>query len=51
MTEVGEDSSEKDMGYKFGQMEPDMKVIGTTTKLMEKESLYTSMAMFMMAIG
>ena len=38
-------------GYKFGQMEPSMKVIGIMAKQQEKESLYMLMGMFMKESG
>lgn len=38
-------------GYKFGQMEPNIKVIGIMAKQQEKASLYMLMGMFMKDSG
>ena len=47
----GEEMLEKAMGYKFGLMEPNIKVNGWITKHKEKGSLPMLTAMFMMEIG
>lgn len=39
------------MEYKYGQMEPDMKVNGKIIEPMDKENLFTLMEIFMREIG
>lgn len=51
MMESGKAMSEKDMEYKYGQMEPNTKENGSITRRRAKESSLTLMAIFMMEIG
>lgn len=51
MMEVGEETQEKAMEYKFGPTELDMKEIGIIIKQMGKESLFMLMEMYMMVNG
>jgi hypothetical protein len=44
----GEVMKDMGMGHRFGQMELNMKVIGETTKLMERENSGMLMEMFLM---
>lgn len=44
-------SIEKDMGYKYGPMEPNTRDIGLIIKLQEKENLLMLMGIYMKEIG
>jgi hypothetical protein len=48
---TGEDSKGKDMGYKFGQTEPDTKEIGIATKQTGKANLSMLTGIYTMGTG
>ncbi len=51
MTVNGEETFDKGLEFKFGLMEPNMKVNGLTIRLKEKENSHMLMVIFMMEIG
>lgn len=51
MMENGMETLEKDLVFKFGPMELDMKVIGRITRRMEMESSFTWMEIYIKGNG